>query len=53
MKPYDEGVFYNTQNVDGMPIVSAVQIYLDLMKIRGRGEEAANAVLERVIRKIW
>lgn len=53
LKPYDEGVFYNTQGVDGVPIVSAVQIYLDLMKIHGRGEEAAQAVLERVIKKIW
>jgi hypothetical protein len=39
--------------VDGVPVVSAVQIYLDLMKIHGRGEEAAQAVLERVIKKIW
>lgn len=53
LKPYDEGVFYNTQGVDGVPVVSAVQIYLDLMKIHGRGEEAAQAVLERVIKKIW
>lgn len=51
--PYDEGVFYNTCEIDDVHIVSPVQLYLDLIGIRGRGEEAANAILEEVIQPQW
>jgi hypothetical protein len=53
LKPYDEGVFYGVETKDGSVIVSPIQIYLDLCGIRGRGEEAAEALLDRVIRKTW
>jgi hypothetical protein len=53
IEPYDEGVFYGTREVDGAPIVSPVQLYLDLAQTKGRGEEAASAVLEEVIRPLW
>jgi len=51
--PYDKGVFYGTQVVDGVRIASPIQIYLDLMGFRGRGEEAAKVLLEKVIRPKW
>ncbi len=54
LKPYDAGVFYGAQPFqDGMPVVTAVQLYLDLKSFRGRGEEAAEAVLEQVLRPTW
>lgn len=51
--PYDEGVFYGGSKVDGVIIASPVQTYLDLLGIRGRGEEAARFLLQEVIRKQW
>jgi hypothetical protein len=30
-----------------------VQIYIDLLGMKGRGEEAANAILDEVIRRSW
>lgn len=53
LTPYDEGVFYGTREIDSIRIVSPVQIYLDLLGLRGRGEEAAAALLEEVIRPQW
>jgi len=53
MIPYDEGVFYESRKMDGVIIVSPVQIYLDLTGFRGRGEEAAEALLERMLKKSW
>jgi len=51
--PYDEGVFYAAQNIDGIQTASAIQAYVDLVTFRGRGEEAANAILEQVIIPQW
>lgn len=51
--PYDEGVFYGPTEIDGIRIVSTIQLYLDLIGFRGRGEEAADILLERVIKKEW
>jgi hypothetical protein len=53
MIPYDEGVFYDAREVDSIQIASPIQVYLDLASYRGRGEEAAEAVLEQVIRPSW
>ena len=49
--PYDEGVFYNSQFVNRVKVVSAVQLYVDLFNYPGRGEEAAQKVLERITRE--
>jgi hypothetical protein len=49
LTPYDEGVFYKNREIDGISVASPVQIYLDLIGFRGRGEEAANAILEEII----
>jgi hypothetical protein len=53
LEPYDAGVFYGMELIDRTALVSPVQTYLDLIQYRGRGEEAAEAVLDQVIRKIW
>lgn len=51
--PFDAGVFYDSRTVDGQCVTSPIQTYLDLRQQRGRGDEAADAVLERVIRPQW
>jgi hypothetical protein len=51
--PYDQGVFYGTQVIDAIRIVSPLQIYLDLKGYKGRGEEAAEVLLRDVIEPKW
>jgi hypothetical protein len=51
--PYDEGVFYGAREIGGAKVASPVQVYLDVRTFRGRGEEAAQALLEQVIRPVW
>jgi hypothetical protein len=41
LQPYDPGVFYKSEAVEDVTVVSTVQLYLDLVKFKGRGEEAA------------
>lgn len=53
LEPYDQGVFYDTKDVDGVKVASPIQVYLDLIGFRGRGEEAAAALLEEVIKPSW
>jgi hypothetical protein len=53
LEPYDEGVFYGTQVIDDIRIVSPLQIYLDLKGYKGRGEEAAEVLLRDVIKPKW
>jgi hypothetical protein len=53
IEPYDEGVFHGTCNIKGAPVVSPIQIYLDLAQLKGRGGEAATAILEEVIKPPW
>lgn len=53
--PYDEGVFYKTQQIKSnlvgdIPIVSNVQLYLDLFNNPARGEEAAEHLREVKLR---
>lgn len=51
--PYDEGVYYGATEKEGIRVASPVQLYLDLTGFKGRGEEAANAILEEVIKPLW
>jgi hypothetical protein len=51
--PYDEGVFYMASEVDSMRTVCPVQLYLDLKGYKGRGDEAAEAVWQQEISKLW
>jgi hypothetical protein len=53
MLPYDEGVYYEAREADGLKIVCPVQLYLDLKGYKGRGEEAAEAVRKQVLKKLW
>lgn len=53
LKPYDPGVFYGTQYVGSFSIVSDIQLYIDLKKYRGRGDEAAQYILENRLRPKW
>jgi hypothetical protein len=39
--PRDEGVFFNQEEFDGIPVVAPIQLYLDLQREPARGEEAA------------
>jgi|SRR5579863_457247 len=51
--PFDEGVFYGAQTIGQDSVVSDVQLYLDLTELKGRGEEAATAILEQKLRPRW
>ncbi len=53
LRPYDEGVFYGLQEVEGVKVVSDIQLYLDLKSYKGRGEEAADFLYERRIKLRW
>lgn len=53
IQPYDEGVFYGSGHRDGLPVVSPVQTYLDLVNQAARGEEAAEALMREVIQPSW
>lgn len=53
LAPYDDGVFYGVRAIDDIQIVSPVQAYLDLFSNKGRGEDAADALLREVIRPQW
>ncbi|MCC6367374.1 MAG: hypothetical protein IT165_27955 [Bryobacterales bacterium] len=53
LEPYDEGVFYGSREVERVPVASPIQLYLDLVQIKGRGEEAASAIVEEVITPAW
>jgi len=51
--PYDKEVFYNARLIDGTNTVSPIQLYLDLKSNPGRGDEAAEILLNEVIRTAW
>jgi hypothetical protein len=53
IEPYDAGVFLGSTEVQGLQLVSPVQIYLDLYANVGRGEEGAEALLREVIQPTW
>jgi len=51
--PGDEGVFLTRSDYEGIPVASPIRVYLDLMTIKGRGEEAAETLMEKVIKPQW
>lgn len=53
ISPHDEGVFYGARNIQGQNVASAIQCYLDLKNEKARGEEAAGALLEQMIKPSW
>lgn len=48
--PYDQGVFYGLQKIQGIPIVSTIQLYLDLINNPARGEEQAQHLRDVVLK---
>ena len=44
LTPYDEGVFYAASPIGNIITVSPVQVYLDVICSRARGQEAAEAI---------
>lgn len=42
--PRDEGVFFGKHSIEGTPVVSSLQLYLDLQRDPARGEEAAEHI---------
>ena len=53
MLPYDEGVYYMAREIDSLRVVCPIQLYLDLKRYKGRGEEAAEAVWKQELAKLW
>ena len=53
LEPYDDGVFYGSRKIDGLEVACDVQLYLDLVGYRGRGEESAKFILEQKIKPLW
>ena len=44
LQPIDPGVFRETRDVNGIPLVSDAQIYLDLLQVGLRGPDQAAAL---------
>jgi hypothetical protein len=54
MRPYyRNSVFYGSRRVDGLRIVSDIQLYLDLHGYPLRGLEQAEHLLEKRIKPVW
>ena len=51
--PKDPFVLYQSRKIDDIDVASPVQLYLDLRKQPGRGEEAAQEILKREIMPTW
>lgn len=47
--PRDDGIFRNTQTIDGVKVVSNLQLYLDLYNYPQRGREQADAIREKIL----
>jgi hypothetical protein len=50
--PYDIGVFYGSRHIEGVKVVSNVQLYVDLWNYAARGEDAAMR-LHEIMEKEW
>jgi len=53
VEPYDDGVFNGAETRDAVKVTSPLQTYLDLCRIKGRGEEAAEFLKEKVMQPTW
>ncbi len=47
--PGDDGIYYGAQNVGDVAVASNVQLYLDLINFKGRGEEQAAAIRQQLL----
>lgn len=50
---YTQSHRHGSRKVDGYPVVSDIQLYLDLRTLRGAGESAARRMLEERIAPAW
>ena len=48
---YDSCVGLNSRMIKNRPVASPVQVFLDCMSLKGRGEEIAEAILDKEICK--
>lgn len=48
----DESVFYGMRTLSGTNVVSPIQLYLDLLQVAGRGEDAANEIMAKEIKPL-
>lgn len=56
LTPADDGVFFHPDyaaGIEQMPCTNPVQTYVDLWHCGGRGQEAAEALLEQKIKPAW
>ena len=53
VKPMDDSVFYDMRNIGEAPVVSPIQLYLDLHMLGDRGKEAADHIFKEVIKPQW
>ncbi|GAJ16641.1 unnamed protein product, partial [marine sediment metagenome] len=53
LEPYDQGVFYGSRAIGRLSVACDIQLYLDLVGYRGRGEESANFLLKQRIEPRW
>jgi hypothetical protein len=51
-RPYDVSVFWGTRQVDGMTVVSPLQLYLDLVAAGEEGHAAAETILRKELGSI-
>lgn len=52
-EPYDDGAFYSARDIDGVPVAHPVQLVLDLARVKGRGEEAADFLRRHALTPTW
>jgi len=53
LRPYDEGIFYGVREIERDSVVSDVQLYLDLIGSKARGDEAATFLLQQRLIPRW
>lgn len=51
--PYDNGILSNDWKDNDESLVTAEQLYLDLLQMKSRGEEAATEIMKRCIEIKW
>lgn len=49
-KPEDDDVYYGLQQIENLWVASSLQLYLDLINFKGRGEEQADAIRQQLLR---
>lgn len=49
----DESAFFGMRTLAGMNVVSPIQLYLDLLQVAGRGEDAANEIMAKEIKPLF